>query len=149
MARKRNNLGIPELTKFDNELEAVYDSLEARSREQTEVKLSRSERAVVDVCGVIGFIEGDGLHSFWYNDLDQVRIIESFRMVGAFQVADALEGSSWAKRVCERGTDKNGHLLFTEEEETKLDEFEERIYDGFQDAADRALHYIHQNGIRC
>ena len=148
MARKRNKLGIPELTKFDKELEAVYDSLEARAHEQPEVTLSRSEQAVVDVCEVIGFIEKDGLHSFWYNDLDQMRIIQSFRMIGAVQVADALEGSSWAKLICERGTDKQGQLLFTKEEERKLDEIEERIYDGFQDAADQALHFIHQNGIK-
>jgi hypothetical protein len=146
MSRNRNKQGIPELCKFDQEFERVYDSLESRT--QSGAKLSSTEQAVVDVCGVIGFIEGNGLHSFWYNDLDQVSIIQSFRMIGADQVADGLLDSSWAKPICERGADKEGQLLSTEEEERKLDEIEERIYDGFQDAADRALQFVHRNRIK-
>ncbi len=148
MARNRNKQGIPELTKFADGLESVYDALESRSHNKSSVRLSREEQAIVDVCETIGFIEGNGLHSFWYNEIDQMSVIQSFRMIGADQVANVLEESSWAKSICERGADKQGQLFFTEEETRRLDAIEERIYDGFQNVSDRALEFLRQNGIK-
>jgi hypothetical protein len=87
-------------------------------------KLSRKQQAVVDVVSAIGVIEGDGVVCLWSECGDSMdRIIESFRMAGANEIADLLQGTSFCRDIITRTVpDANEWAYTSPEEEKKLRE---------------------------
>lgn len=87
-------------------------------------RLTRQQQAVVDVVTTIGLIEGDGVESLWHQFGDSMdRIIESFRMAKADEIADILEKTSFCKDIIARTPpDADDWVYETEEEEKFLTE---------------------------
>jgi hypothetical protein len=126
---------------YINELDKLFCTLVAR--QNSGAQLTRNEQVVVDVYGAIGHIEVDGIHQDGADDGD--RVLESFRILGASEVANHLDSVRWA---CGREVDQNGHYLFTANEEAQLDEAESRVYALFYGLRVRLLEYARQPGIR-
>lgn len=140
MAKRRKS---HKLTEFDDTFENFCMSLE-REDEVSGIR-SRKKLAVLDVWWLIGGVEGDGLHSFWCDGYDHSRVIESCRIVGATELAEALKESSWARDVILRGTDGKGHFHFTDDESDRLDVLEDRVYDEFQRTADLTFQFARKH----
>ncbi|HWH72096.1 MAG TPA: hypothetical protein VNT26_22225 [Candidatus Sulfotelmatobacter sp.] len=84
-------------------------------------KLTRQQQAVVDVVTSIGLIEGDGLESFWSQCGDSMdRIIESFRMAGASEIAGWLEETSFCRDIIARTSPGADDWACSPEEKKKL-----------------------------
>jgi hypothetical protein len=63
-----------------------------------------SERAIYDACGAIGFIECEGLYTFWATDgISHDRVIRAFRKIGAHEVANLIFASSQLRRMIRAG----------------------------------------------
>jgi len=143
--RKTDEYGIPESAEYIEELDTLACQLEQKSGGTSQ--LSREEQVILDVYDAIGHIEGDGLLPFWdaNNDVDQIQ--ESFRMLGANEVAAIINETKWLKDVIARGEDPGGYYRITEAEEERLGESEESIYEHFIGIPTRLLRFAKENGI--
>ncbi len=85
-------------------------------------KLTRQQQAVLDVVGAIGLVEGDGVEALWSEyGTSMDRIIESFRMAGANEIADVLQGTSFCQAIIARTPpDADDWAYNGPEEEKKL-----------------------------
>ncbi len=96
-----------------DECAAKWQDLPAR-------KLTRQQQAVVDVVNALGLIEGDGVEALWAASGDSMgRIIESFTMAGATEIADRLRSTAFCKDVIARtppGADSRAYGSPDEEE---------------------------------
>ena len=85
-------------------------------------KLTRQQQAVVDVVCAIGLVEGDGVEALWSecgSSMD--RIIESFRMAGATEIAEMLQGTSFFKDIIAKTPSEADEWAYNSpEEEEKL-----------------------------
>ena len=96
------------------------DECAAKWQDLPAKKLTRQQQAVVDVVNTIGLIEGDGVEALWsecggYTD----RIIESFRMAGASDIADKLQGTSFCKDIIARTPPGADDWAYSSPEEEK------------------------------
>ena len=84
-----------EPVEWPDEVEVLVDRLETESAER---KLTREERALMDVYETVPLLEGEeGLHGFWQSGVNQQRVIASFEMVGAAGMVDPLKASQWCE----------------------------------------------------
>lgn len=106
-------------------------------------KLSRQQQAVLDVYGTITFVEGDGLLRAWSEYLDSIdRIIESFRMAKAYELADLLQSTAFCKDIIARTPADADDWQSSAEEERKLREVEIRISEKGPDAREALLEFL-------
>jgi hypothetical protein len=124
----------PEPIEWPEEVETLVDQLESESAER---KLTREERAIMDVYEAVVVIQGgDGLHGFWQSDVNHQRVINSFEMIGATTLVDPFNASRW----CETRPDERGDYSETEEE--YLCTIEEELYEGMDELVDLVLAFI-------
>jgi len=143
--RKIDKNGIPITSEFIDELDTIFCLLDQRLQDGDQ--LSREEMAVIDVYDTIGHVEGDGLHQFWTGCDDPSRVLESFQLVGAEQVAKKIEETRWILEIIDKGVDSKGHYKFTKEEENRLDKSEELVYELFIGIPMRLFEYAKHNMI--
>ncbi len=96
------------------------DECAAKWQDLPAKKLTRQQQAVVDVVNAIGLVEGDGVEALWSECADSMdRIIESFRMAGATEIAERLQSTSFCKDIIARtppGADDWAYSSADEEE---------------------------------
>ncbi|MCP5537455.1 MAG: hypothetical protein H7A51_14630 [Akkermansiaceae bacterium] len=125
---------FPETTEFGEDIEILLSELEAASEDR---ELTREERAVIDVVDTIRLIEGgEGLHEFWQTDLDHSRIMNSFDLVGAERMVDAIKAGQW----CE--TRLEDRSLYTETEADYLSELEEEMYEAIAEVPEILVEFV-------
>ncbi len=121
---------------WPEEVEELVDRLESESAER---KLTRGERAVMDVYETVVTLEGaDGLHGFWQSDVNHQRVINSFELIGATGLVDPLNASRW----CETRSDERGDYSETEEE--YLSTIEEELFEGMDELVEHMLAFIEE-----
>ena len=104
---------------------------------------TRNQQAVVDVCGTITAVEGDGILSVWKESGDSMdRIVESFRMAGAADIAGLLEESSFCRQILNRTSPDADDWNYTQEEENKLRDIDLRIGELGPDAREGLLELL-------
>jgi hypothetical protein len=113
---------IPEL----NEL-----MLKIENRFVSEKPLTRLERAAREAYGTIGHVECDNLLQFWDSGYDPLQAIESFRIIGEHDVADALYASRWLRDVVARGGDAEFRYTMSDSEESEYQRQEAVVYSLF------------------
>lgn len=117
-----------------SDIETLVDRLD---EESTQRDLTREERALIDVVETVQILqEDDGLHGFWQSDLAQSRIINSFDLVGATEIVDALNSSQW----CETRNEDRG--AYTETETDHLASIEEELFEALSDITERVEEFI-------
>lgn len=124
----------PEPIEWPDEVETLVDRLEEESAER---KLTREERAIMDVYETVVVVQGgDGLHGFWQSDVNHQRVINSFELIGATTLVDPLNASRW----CETRPDDRNEYSETEEE--YLSTIEEELFEGMDELVDIVLAFI-------
>jgi hypothetical protein len=121
---------------WPDEVEVLVDRLESESAER---KLSREERAVMDVYETVALLEAeDGLHGFWQSGMNHQRVINSFELIGATGLVDPLNASRW----CE--TRPEDRYDYSETEEEYLCTIEEELFDGMDELVDLVLAFMEE-----
>ena len=111
-------------------------SLKARPAERD---LTREERAVVDVYETVPILQSeDCLHDFWQSGIDHQRTINSFELIDATVLVDAMNASRWCGA---RNEDRND---YTETETEHLAAIEEDVPGGIDDLADLLIEFIEE-----
>ena len=128
---------------FSNETiewpELVEILIERLESEASERALSREERALMDVVETVPLLESeDGLHGFWHSGVNHQRVINSFELIGATPLADALNASRWCET---RGEDRND---YSETEEDYLATIEEELPAAMDELIDLVLEFIEE-----
>jgi hypothetical protein len=119
---------------WPDEVEALVDRLESES---TKRKLSREERALMDVYEAVPLLEGnDGLHGFWQSGVNHQRVINSFELIGATTLVDPLKASRWCET---RPEDRHD---YSETEEEYLATIEEELFDAMDELVELVLAFI-------
>jgi len=127
------------MAEFLEELDKIVCTLDVR--EENGAALNRDEQVVIDIYCAIGHIEGDGIHQFWDGADNGDRVLDSFRTLGASEIADHLDSVRWAGG---RDVDENGHYKFTADEEAQLNKAELQVYALFSGLPTRLLEYARQ-----
>lgn len=121
---------------WPEEVETLVERLEEESSER---KLSRQERALLDVYQTIPVLEGeDCLHGFWHSEVNHQRVITSFDLIGASALVDGLNASRWCET---RGEDRND---YSETEEEYLVSIEEELFAGMDELVDLVMDFIEE-----
>ena len=121
---------------WPDEVEVLVDRLESESAER---KLTREERAVMDVYETVPMLESeDGLHGFWQSGVNHQRVIGSFELIGATTLVDPLNASRW----CE--TRPEDRYDYSETEEEYLSTIEEELFEGMDELVDLVLTFIEE-----
>jgi hypothetical protein len=120
---------------WDDEITMLIEQLEEKAEEGG---LTRKERALLDVVETVQLLdpEGEGLHEFWQTPLNHRRIINSFDMVGASAMVDALNASQWCQT---RDADLD---QYTETEGEYLAGIEEELDMALSELADQVAEFI-------
>jgi len=124
----------PQITagsEFPEELEQLDNRLQLREPQMVAFYWP-NEQAIVDVTQTIGFLECNGLYAFWSGDLNQERIIRSFRKVTGDTIADLLNESRWAKPLIETGDYDRRFEEFGEERMNEFSRIEKLIFAEFK-----------------
>ena len=125
-----------EPVEWPDEVEVLVDRLETESAER---KLTREERALMDVYETVALLEGEeGLHGFWQSGVNHQRVINSFELIGATALVDPLNASRWCETRPEDRYDYSG----TEEE--YLCTIEEELFDGMDELVDIVLTFMEE-----
>jgi len=121
---------------WPDKIEVLIDHLESEAGERD---LTREERAVVDVYETVPILQSeDCLHDFWQSGIDHQRTINSFELVDATVLVDAMNASRWCGA---RNEDRND---YTETETDHLTTIEEEVPGGIDDLADLLLEFIEE-----
>jgi hypothetical protein len=120
---------MPASSEYIPELSALMYKIENRFK--SGIPLARLERAAREVYGTIGHVECDNLLQFWDSGYDQLQAIESFRIVGEHDVADALFASRWLRDVVARGVDAEFRYKMSDTEEAEYERQEAIVYSLF------------------
>ena len=121
---------------WPEEVEELVDRLEGEAAKR---KLSREERAVMDVYETVPVLEStDGLHGFWQSGVNHQRVIASFEMVGATTLVDPLKASQWCET---RPEDRND---YSETEEEYLATIEEELFEGMDELVDLVVTFVEE-----
>jgi hypothetical protein len=133
----RGRMFSHEAIEWPEEVEVLVDRLENEAAEGR--KLSREERAVMDVYETVALLEGeDGLHGFWHSEVNHQRIINSFELIGATTLVDPLNASRW----CE--TRPEDRYDYSETEEETLSNIEEELFEGMDELVDLVLAFMEE-----
>jgi hypothetical protein len=121
---------------WPDEVEVLVDRLESESAER---KLSREERAFMDVYETVPVLESaDGLHGFWQSGVNHQRVITSFELIGATTLVDPLNASRWCET---RPEDRHD---YSETEEEYLATIEEELFEGMDELVDLVLAFMEE-----
>tara|TARA_B110000285_G_scaffold233999_1_gene309486 strand:+ start:1965 stop:2363 length:399 start_codon:yes stop_codon:yes gene_type:complete len=121
---------------WPDKIEVLIDYLESEAGERD---LTREERAVVDVYETVPILQSeDCLHDFWQSGIDHQRTINSFELVDATVLVDAMNASRWCGA---RNEDRND---YTETETDHLTTIEEEVPGGIDDLADLLIEFIEE-----
>jgi hypothetical protein len=121
---------------WPEKVEILVDFLEGESSERA---FSREERALMDVYETVPVLESeDGLHGFWQSGVDHQRVINSFDLIGASTLVDALNASRWCET---RSEDRND---YSETEADYLATIEEDLPTGLDELVDIVLEFIEE-----
>ena len=121
---------------WPDKIEVLIDQLESEAGERD---LTREERAVVDVYETVPILQSeDCLHDFWQSGIDHQRTINSFELVDATVLVDAMNASRWCGA---RNEDRND---YTETETDHLTTIEEEVPGGIDDLADLLIEFIEE-----
>lgn len=121
---------------WPDKIEVLIDYLESEAGERD---LTREERAVVDVYETVPILQSeDCLHEFWQSGIDHQRTINSFELVDATVLVDAMNASRWCGA---RNEDRND---YTETETDHLTTIEEEVPGGIDDLADLLIEFIEE-----
>lgn len=121
---------------WPEKVEILVDRLEQESSERA---LTREERALMDVYETVTLLESeDGLHGFWQSGLDHQRIINSFDLMGADSLVDALNASRWCQTRSEDRED------YSETEADYLATIEEEVPVALEELVDLVLEFIEE-----
>lgn len=124
---------------WPEKVEILIDRLEGESSERA---LTREERALMDVYENVPVLESeDGLHGFWQSGVDHQRVINSFELLGATTLVDALNASRWCETRSEDRQDYSeteADYLATIEEDlaVALDELVDLVLDFMEEELD-------------
>ena len=120
---------------WDDEITMLIENLEEKAEEGG---LSRKERALLDVVETVQLLdpEGESLHEFWQTPLNHRRIINSFDMIGASAMVDALNASQWCQT---RDADLD---QYTETEGEYLAGIEEELDAALSELPDQVAEFI-------
>lgn len=121
---------------WPDEVEILVDELEGESADRA---LSREERALLDVYETVPVLESeDCLHEFWQSGANHQRVINSFDLIGAGAIVDALNASQWCQTRTDDRTD------YSETEEEYLSTIEEDLPGGLDELVDLVLDFIEE-----
>jgi len=121
---------------WPDKIEVLIDQLESEAGERD---LTREERAVVDVYETVPILQSeDCLHDFWQSGINHQRTINSFELIDATVLVDAMNASRWCGA---RNEDRND---YTETETEHLAAIEEDVPGGIDDLADLLLEFIEE-----
>ncbi|MBB5352043.1 hypothetical protein HNR46_002284 [Haloferula luteola] len=121
---------------WPDEVEILIDRLESESSER---KLSREERALMDIYETVPILESeDCLHGFWQSGVNHQRVIKSFDLVGATGIVDPLNASRWCET---RSEDRND---YSETEEEYLASIEEELPAAIEELLDLVMDFIEE-----
>ena len=130
------NMFSQEPIEWPDKIEVLIDYLESEAGERD---LTREERAVVDVYETVPILQSeDCLHDFWQSGIDHQRTINSFELVDATVLVDAMNASRWCGA---RNEDRND---YTETETDHLTTIEEEVPGGIDDLADLLIEFIEE-----
>ena len=130
------NMFSQEPIEWPDKIEVLIDQLESEAGERD---LTREERAVVDVYETVPILQSeDCLHDFWQSGINHQRTINSFELIDATVLVDAMNASRWCGA---RNEDRND---YTETETEHLAAIEEDVPGGIDDLADLLLEFIEE-----
>ena len=130
------NMFSQEPIEWPDKIEVLIDYLESEAGERD---LTREERAVVDIYETVPILQSeDCLHEFWQSGIDHQRTINSFELVDATVLVDAMNASRWCGA---RNEDRND---YTETETDHLTTIEEEVPGGIDDLADLLIEFIEE-----
>ena len=130
------NMFSQEPIEWPDKIEVLIDHLESEAGERD---LTREERAVVDVYETVPILQSeDCLHDFWQSGIDHQRTINSFELIDATVLVDAMNASRWCGA---RNEDRND---YTETETEHLAAIEEDVPGGIDDLADLLIEFIEE-----
>ena len=130
------NMFSQEPIEWPDKIEVLIDQLESEASERD---LTREERAVVDVYETVPILQSeDCLHEFWHSGIDHQRTINSFELVDATVLVDAMNASRWCGA---RNEDRND---YSETETEHLATIEEDVPGGIDDLADLLIDFIEE-----
>ena len=130
------NMFSQEPIEWPDKIEVLIDQLESEAGERD---LTREERAVVDVYETVPILQSeDCLHDFWQSGIDHQRTINSFELIDATVLVDAMNASRWCGARNEDRTD------YTETETEHLAAIEEDVPGGIDDLADLLIEFIEE-----
>lgn len=121
---------------WPEKVEILIDRLEGESSERA---LTREERALMDVYETVPVLESeDGLHGFWQSGVDHQRVINSFELLGATTLVDALNASRWCETRSEDRQD------YSETEADYLATIEEDLAAALDELVDLVLDFMEE-----
>jgi len=130
------NMFSQEPIEWPDKIEVLIDHLESEAGERD---LTREERAVVDVYETVPILQSeDCLHEFWQSGNDRQRVINSFELIDATVLVDAMNASRWCGA---RSEDRND---YTETETEHLATIEEEVPGGIDELVDLLLEFIEE-----
>ena len=130
------NMFSQEPIEWPDKIEVLIDQLESEAGERD---LTREERAVVDVYETVPILQSeDCLHDFWQSGIDHQRTINSFELIDATVLVDAMNASRWCGA---RNEDRND---YTETETEHLAAIEEDVPGGIDDLAYLLIEFIEE-----
>lgn len=93
----------------------------------------------MDVYETVPVLESEeGLHEFWQSGVDHQRIINSFDLIGAATLVDALNASRWC------GTRSQDRCDYSETEADYLATIEEELPAGMDELIDLVFDFIEE-----
>lgn len=121
---------------WPEKVEILIDRLEGESSKRA---LTREERALMDVYETIPVLESEeGLHGFWQSGVDHQRVINSFELLGATTLVDALNASRWCETRSEDRQD------YSETEADYLATIEEDLAAGLDELVDLVIDFMEE-----
>jgi hypothetical protein len=121
---------------WPEKVEILVDRLEGESSKRA---LTREERALMDVYETIPVLESEeGLHGFWQSGVDHQRVINSFELLGATTLVDALNASRWCETRSEDRQD------YSETEADYLATIEEDLAAGLDELVDLVIDFMEE-----
>lgn len=125
-----------EPVEWPDQVEVLVERLESEASER---RLSREERALMDVYETVPILESeDCLHEFWQSEIDQQQVIKSFDLIGATALVDPLNASRW----CGSGSPDRGD--YSETEADYLATIEEDLPAGMEELAELVLAFVEE-----
>lgn len=123
---------------FDKHIDQLALALE--SVEMETGALWPKERVVLDSYQALGGLRNGGLIAFWEADIQQGRVIRSFRCIGARRLADLIGDSKWARDLIRFGT-------FEKEQHLRFEKLEHELFEELETVLDLIRKYLDRNQL--